>query len=294
MKYQTLLSCLAASVLLVLNHSAHATSPAPQLTAKRQTQPTLTGEANSAVVVRNAAKPEASYIVGTAALGGLEVYDLAGKRLGKTAAGEVASVDVAYDIALGKTKATVLAAVDTTDNRLRLFTMQGPALTEVGARAMPLGFAAEGVCLFQNPLDGSLNAFIVGDGGEVDQQILFPTAQGKLDARQVRRISLPSPLKQCVADSKGHVYASEEGVGIWRFNADPEADTGATVVLGRGSEDELVARSERFLRTVSQVTGRFQRDLEYADLRHADGYAVRLRGITTTLVPANAAVKKSR
>ena len=241
MKYQTLLSCLAASVLLVLNHSAHATSPAPQLTAKRQTQPTLTGEANSAVVVRNAAKPEASYIVGTAALGGLEVYDLAGKRLGKTAAGEVASVDVAYDIALGKTKATVLAAVDTTDNRLRLFTMQGPALTEVGARAMPLGFAAEGVCLFQNPLDGSLNAFIVGDGGEVDQQILFPTAQGKLDARQVRRISLPSPLKQCVADSKGHVYASEEGVGIWRFNADPEADTGATVVdaprLGRITEE---------------------------------------------------------
>ena len=241
MKYQTLLSCLAASVLLVLNHSAHATSPAPQLTAKRQTQPTLTGEANSAVVVRNAAKPEASYIVGTAALGGLEVYDLAGKRLGKTAAGEVASVDVAYDIALGKTKATVLAAVDTTDNRLRLFNMQGPALTEVGARAMPLGFAAEGVCLFQNPLDGSLNAFIVGDGGEVDQQILFPTAQGKLDARQVRRISLPSPLKQCVADSKGHVYASEEGVGIWRFNADPEADTGATVVdaprLGRITEE---------------------------------------------------------
>ena len=240
-----LVSGLAASIALAISCNSHAATAgadtAPQLTAKRQTQPTLTGEANSAVVVRNAAKPEASHIVGTAALGGLEVYDLAGKRLGKTAAGEVASVDVAYDIALGKTKATVLAAVDTTDNSLRLFSMQGPALTEIGARAFPLGFAAEGVCLFQNPLDGSLNAFIVGDGGEVDQQILFPTAQGKLDARQVRRISLPSPLKQCVADSKGHVYASEESVGIWRFNADPEADTSATVVdaprLGRITEE---------------------------------------------------------
>ena len=80
------------------------------------------------------------------------------------------------------------------------------------------------------------------------------------------------------------------GRGSWSL----ELDSGATVVLGRGSEDELVARSERFLRTVSQVTGRFQRDLEYADLRHADGYAVRLRGITTTLVPAAVAVKKSR
>ena len=55
-----------------------------------------------------------------------------------------------------------------------------------------------------------------------------------------------------------------------------------------------MARSERFLRTLGQVTDRFQRDLEHADLRHADGYAVRLRGITTTLVPATAATKKPR
>jgi cell division protein FtsQ len=80
------------------------------------------------------------------------------------------------------------------------------------------------------------------------------------------------------------------GRGSWSL----ELDTGATVTLGRGTEDELLARSERFLRTVSQITGRFQRDLEYADLRHADGYAVRLRGITTTIVPAAKAVKKPR
>ena len=80
------------------------------------------------------------------------------------------------------------------------------------------------------------------------------------------------------------------GRGSWSL----ELDTGASVTLGRGSEDELVARSERFLRTLEQVTGRFQRDLEHADLRHADGYAVRLRGITTTIVPAAAAAKKPR
>ena len=80
------------------------------------------------------------------------------------------------------------------------------------------------------------------------------------------------------------------GRGSWSL----ELDSGATVVLGRGSEDELVARSDRFLRTLGQVTGRFQRDLEHADLRHADGYAVRLRGITTTIAPAAAAAKKPR
>ena len=58
-------------------------------------------------------------------------------------------------------------------------------------------------------------------------------------------------------------------------------DSGAQVELGRGTDDEVVARTERFAATLPQVTGRFQRPLEYADLRHQDGYAVRLTGITT-------------
>jgi len=72
------------------------------------------------------------------------------------------------------------------------------------------------------------------------------------------------------------------GRGSWRA----EFDSGAAVELGRGSDDELVARTERFVRTLTQVTARWQAPLEYADLRHADGYAVRLRGVGTTPPPA--------
>jgi cell division protein FtsQ len=68
------------------------------------------------------------------------------------------------------------------------------------------------------------------------------------------------------------------GRGSWRI----ELDSGATVELGRGSEDEVSTRTERFVRTLSQVTGRYRQPLEYADLRHTDGYAVRLRGVSTT------------
>jgi 3-phytase len=217
-----------ASALLA--PQARAAADPPLVAARMQTQPTASGVVNAAVIVRNAARAGDSRVVATAALGGLEVYDLQGTRLSATPAGEAASVDVAYDVPLGDGTATLLASVDTSSNRLRLFALRGDALVEVGARALPLGFAAEGVCLFRNPLDGALYAFVVGDGGEVDQRILYATVEGTIDARQVRRISVPSPLKQCVADARGHVYASEETVGLWRFNADPEADVAATLI----------------------------------------------------------------
>ena len=67
--------------------------------------------------------------------------------------------------------------------------------------------------------------------------------------------------------------------GSWRA----ELDGGAEIQLGRGSDDEVVERARRFVGTLAQVTARYQRPLESADLRHRDGYAVRLKGITTTL-----------
>ena len=54
--------------------------------------------------------------------------------------------------------------------------------------------------------------------------------------------------------------------------------------LGRGSAAEVQARVQRLLKTVTQVAGRYGRTpqaVETADLRHADGYALRLRGVTT-------------
>ena len=78
------------------------------------------------------------------------------------------------------------------------------------------------------------------------------------------------------------------GRGSWQA----ELANGATLQLGRGSEDELVARTDRFLRSVSQVSAKYQSELQHADLRHTDGYAIRLRGITTP--SAASAPKKSR
>ena len=79
------------------------------------------------------------------------------------------------------------------------------------------------------------------------------------------------------------------GRGSWRV----ELDSGASVTLGRGSDDELMARTDRFVRTLTQATGAWRAPLETADLRHADGYAVRLRGVGTNPGAQGAAKRAS-
>ncbi|MDD2811397.1 cell division protein FtsQ/DivIB [Rhodoferax sp.] len=68
--------------------------------------------------------------------------------------------------------------------------------------------------------------------------------------------------------------------GSWRA----ELDTGTVLELGSGSTPELVARLERFLGTVTQASARYGRSVEQlasADLRHTDGYAIKLDGVST-------------
>jgi cell division protein FtsQ len=72
------------------------------------------------------------------------------------------------------------------------------------------------------------------------------------------------------------------GRGSWRA----ELDNGASIEFGRGAEDEVLARTERFARTLAAATARWRAPLEYADLRHRDGYAVRLRGVSTAAAMA--------
>ena len=75
--------------------------------------------------------------------------------------------------------------------------------------------------------------------------------------------------------------------GSWRV----ELDKNAAIELGRGSEDEVLARTEHFVRTLPRVVAKYQRPLESADLRHTDGFALRLKGVATN-VPAAAARKR--
>ena len=68
--------------------------------------------------------------------------------------------------------------------------------------------------------------------------------------------------------------------GGWRAGLDNQAQ----VELGGGSVADVQLRLQRFLKTLTQVSASYGRRidaLESADLRYPDGYAIRLRGVTT-------------
>jgi cell division protein FtsQ len=76
------------------------------------------------------------------------------------------------------------------------------------------------------------------------------------------------------------------GRGTWSLHL----DGGATVELGRGTQDEVLVRTRRFVQTLRQVTSKYGRTpdaLLSADLRHTDGYAVKLRGVATMAAQGN-------
>jgi cell division protein FtsQ len=57
------------------------------------------------------------------------------------------------------------------------------------------------------------------------------------------------------------------GRGGWKLHL----DSGAVVELGRGTQEEVLARSQRFVQTLTQVTAKYGRTAEAlvtADLRH--------------------------
>ena len=68
--------------------------------------------------------------------------------------------------------------------------------------------------------------------------------------------------------------------GSWRAHLGRRA----VVEMGRGNPEELKARLQPLIQTLPSVAARFGRKvaaLESADLRHENGYALRMRGITT-------------
>jgi cell division protein FtsQ len=137
-------------------------------------------------------------------------------------------------------------------------------------------------------------------GAEADSRLLnnfgevFEANTGDVEAEGLPRLQGPDGQSAQVLEmyrTVSPLIGSVEGVietlelsarGGWRVHL----DSGAVIELGRGTPQEVALRAERFVRTVTQVTSKYGRTTDSvasADLRHSDGYALRLRGVTTVV-----------
>ncbi len=115
--------------------------------------------------------------------------------------------------------------------------------------------------------------------GDVEDDAL-PTLRGP-EGSSAQMLRMIGRLQPEFAAMDARIDTLElSGRGSWRL----ALDTGAEVELGRGSDDEVIARTRSFIATLPEVRTRYaQHPLLYADLRHNDGYAVRLKGISTAV-----------
>ncbi len=90
-----------------------------------------------------------------------------------------------------------------------------------------------GLCLYRSAASGALYVFANDQGGAVEQWRLDPGDTG-LTGTRVRSWAVGSQTEGCVADdANGWLFIGEEGVGIWRYRAEPGLSTAERVAVDR-------------------------------------------------------------
>lgn len=128
---------------------------------------------------------------------------------------------------------------------------------------------------------------LVNSYGEV-----FEANPGELERENLPRLQGPraqsAEVLRMYAALSQRFAPMDLGVEALRLSArgawTAQLASGTELELGSGQPDQMMARVDRFLATVSQVTGRYQRtpeQLASVDLRHQDGYAIRMDGVGT-------------
>ena len=120
--------------------------------------------------------------------------------------------------------------------------------------------------------------------GELDREGL-PRLQGPDGSaeRVLQMYRLLNPVLQPLKVSIDGLTLDDRG--SWSM----ALDNSASVELGGGTAEDVNQRLQRFVRTVPQITSQYQRTaeaVESADLRYEDGYALRLKGVTTGSTPS--------
>ncbi|WP_129775781.1 phytase [Peristeroidobacter soli] len=208
--------------------------------------------------------PSRSLIIGTDKKNGLDVYDLAGKRVQTLSDGRLNNVDLRYGFALGGQEIAIVAATNRTDQTLALYAVDANGrLSNVADGKVATGMADPyGLCMYRSAAGEYFVFANDGDTGHFKQWQL--EARGaRVGARLVREFAVGSQAEGCAADDgTAALYVAEEDVGLWRYSAAPNGgdartsvDTvakgnltddaeGVTIYYGPGSTGYLIVSSQ--------------------------------------------------
>ncbi|MBN1543350.1 phytase [candidate division KSB1 bacterium] len=184
--------------------------------------------------------PAQSLIIGTDKDedGALYVYDLQGRIIEeKTVRGlkRPNNVDVEYGLLLGGVPVDVAVTTERLTNSLRVFSL--PDMQPIDNGGIPVFEGEElrapmGIALYKRPSDQTIFAIVSRKDGPTDgtylwQYQLQDDGSGKVKGVKVRQFGNYSGIKEieaiAVDDEAGYVYFSDEGVGVRKYAADPDA-----------------------------------------------------------------------
>jgi 3-phytase len=203
----------------------------PSVPASAETTPTLADGATDPAIWINAESPQDSLILGSGLAGGLEIYELDGTRIGVMSERAIGLVDVRYNFALAGNSVALVVAHDAATAEIIAYPIDAEdrSLHEITTRPLATESELEGLCLYQSPLSGKYYVFAAG-GGVIQQWELFEQ-DGKASARRIRDIPVGLGAGHCVVhDRSSSLYFSQETVGVFKINAEPESEAEKTIV----------------------------------------------------------------
>ncbi len=182
--------------------------------------------------------------------GGLFVFGLDGPLIPeKTAKGlqRPNNVDVAYGLRLKGQPVDIAVTTERLTHKLRVYRL--PEMTEIAPGGLAV-FAGEtardpmGIALYQRPADGAVFAIVSRKSGPTSgylwQYRLADDGKGNVKATKVRAFGQWSGQKEiesvAVDNPLGYVYYSDEGVGIRKYHADPDAPNAPVELALFGTE----------------------------------------------------------
>lgn len=203
-----------------------------------------------------------STVIGTDKLGGIAVYDLAGKELQYLPDGKMNNVDIRYGFPLGSAAIDLVGMTNGTTNALDFYKVDPPTRKLIRIGSVSTSLAVYGFCMYKSASSGKYYSFVNDRRGNVVQYEIHDNGRGRITGTIARAFDVGSQVEGCVADDElAKFYIAEEAVGIWKYGAEPGDGTtrarvdavgsnlspdieGLTIYSAEGGSGYLIASSQ--------------------------------------------------